>query len=1193
MISLIRILWIIFLHYIGNHVLILSCCFLLSFFCDFFFYSRLDGRDFRNRPGVEDAQPVAELISSDGNALLLGTWVAECILHKKIGAFVLDFKNKAHVMEKMYRARATMKMYAENSPHKDGHNLSLFKKAEKVVHATGALIDEITQKNMQRSGLKILADHKDPESQEIQVAKRSISDPKSIYYNIDAPPIAAFIVFEHSESFARCLRDHTQYAHYPMRWFYPNVLKIKGHKINVKRASEPDQILWENLEITNKQKTYLRIRTALITFVLVIGCFIVVLQASIYKAYFAARVPDDAVCSSTVPLLYSNYSAGVDFNDIALVRPPSTTQNALDAQCVAATGNKGAFFAVYSSSSVVDNHVPAYSDIYDLSACSLESTLDSFDNTQTITTIVNGVTTTLTYYGGRKNGLCPDPRRNRYCPCVSTTEKTDCYSRDCYFPSTSKDSECEAFSASSVGACYCYQELAALVNSGGVIETLNKINSLKSGPCGNFYSQYSLSVGLTYVSVLVTTIVNVLLRIFLKKLAKHEARSNTDEEQGSVMTKIFLSNYATMAIIILVAYGKAKNLPAVLKTLHIFAGVYDDFTPGWYGQVGYFLITTSILQSFSPLVANLFMCYIGKPLLRWYHHARVKALKSHSIVMQHDLNMLEVGPVFDSTDHTAQLLTLLFFSMTFAPGLPLLMPLCCFTFVLYFRVDKLLLCRYYQAPPHIGDATIRLVVHLLPIAAIVRLGFACWMLSCPDTAFGKGAREATGTGVAYKQFLETARGSATNVLNFANDRIFQPHTFPLFVLLLIIAACILLMRIYQEIPIHLLFSRFLDCLNSLTADGHASADARKLAQVARRNNEVAETKSKSRNKHNDYDDSGHHSDDLISLWSLAKLNDPLRQQSAAYTRDYFRYVKHRDEIPNSCYEMFAYAHLTKLSDLDKEQGWQLEERGDFIVRTKVFLDAAKRVDGSRARVGERKKTYEVVADNKCFSYDIEKVPAYATAMRGLREGTTSIIEYKHMSSAGINTGNGSHNYAAAANVYDESDLANSVLNQYQGPVSAQPNYDTHLDATLQSTDRTKPSNSVQRPKTGQQVIPLNIESSPSHGSGASRPGTSAASRPSTSAGTAATSGGTGGNFTFDDFANMDFSGDQITKQNTHANMGNTVSPSHNAGSPHLHSKHGRDSQGHGNNDKIHISKEQKHKRKQRQQQGSEHSDNEP
>lgn len=176
-------------------------------------------------------------------------------------------------------------------------------------------------------------------------------------------------------------------------------------------------------------------------------------------------------------------------------------------------------------------------------------------------------------------------------------------------------------------------------------------------------------------------------------LATQEAHASTDLEQGSIVLKIFLSNYATVALIILVAYGKAPSLPPVLRILHIFNGVYGDFNGAWYGQIGFYLASTFLVQSFSPLVFHLVRYYTLQPLLRAWHHKRVAERRSHSIATQRALNLLEVGPVFDSTDHSAQLLTLLFVQMTFGCGIPLLTPLCLVAFVCYFRVDKLLLCR--------------------------------------------------------------------------------------------------------------------------------------------------------------------------------------------------------------------------------------------------------------------------------------------------------------------------------------------------------------------------------------------------------------------------------------------------------------------------------------------------------------------
>lgn len=83
----------------------------------------LNKPDWKMRPPVEGAHVVMDC-SNTHNQMHLGTWVAECTLHKGIGSFIASFKDKQYLMEKLYRCRARMKMYAENSTHEGGHKLN-------------------------------------------------------------------------------------------------------------------------------------------------------------------------------------------------------------------------------------------------------------------------------------------------------------------------------------------------------------------------------------------------------------------------------------------------------------------------------------------------------------------------------------------------------------------------------------------------------------------------------------------------------------------------------------------------------------------------------------------------------------------------------------------------------------------------------------------------------------------------------------------------------------------------------------------------------------------------------------------------------------------------------------------------------------------------------------------------------------
>lgn len=324
--------------------------------------------------------------------------------------------------------------------------------------------------------------------------------------------------------------------------------------------------------------------------------------------------------------------------------------------------------------------------------------------------------------------------------------------------------------------------------------------------------------------------------------------------------------------------------------------------------------------------------------------------------MQHDLNMLEVGPVFDSTDHTAQLLTLLFFSMTFAPGLPLLMPLCGFAFLLYFNIDKFLLCRFYQRPPQLGDAAIKIVIKVLPYAAVIRLAIAIWMFG--NDRIIPVEDSSAGQAEALNQLRED--GNANGVA----AKIFRENTFPLFVLILLIVAAKLIMLFFEYFPLVWLF---------------------KFCFIVLR-----ESSAKNRHHHHKKEDAKGEPEYTVHPWELVKRgNDVNRQQVAPFTGEYMRFVKHKDEIPDTCVDMCSYAYLTNIEEAEQEEGWEMRNSGDYVIKVKVFTEVKKK---SRHKRGDLKKTYEVVADHRCATYNIEKIPKYVIPMQGLREGTLSMME---------------------------------------------------------------------------------------------------------------------------------------------------------------------------------------------------------
>ena len=183
------------------------------------------------------------------------------------------------------------------------------------------------------------------------------------------------------------------------------------------KAPEPDQIVWENLEVTQKRKWYLRTRTGLITAGLVIICFVIILQASIYKQKFSSKIPSSDLCKNTVPELYNSQASTLSSTDVShydLYRPPSSKVKDYDKSC--ANVVKETFYAVYSEKSkefccfnritlhrCADFSAPVVH--YDIAAC-YNTTAHSKD-------------------------MCPTLGQSSYCPCVSIVDSSKCSSAEC------------------------------------------------------------------------------------------------------------------------------------------------------------------------------------------------------------------------------------------------------------------------------------------------------------------------------------------------------------------------------------------------------------------------------------------------------------------------------------------------------------------------------------------------------------------------------------------------------------------------------------------------------------------------------------------------------------------------------------------------------------------------------------------
>ena len=232
------------------------------------------------------------LPQNSGLPIHIGTWVAECVVHRNDGKLIRRFRNQQYLMERLaqYKAQIKMLLYdARDSELKDSKkrkNLSKLKKVEQKLLKTAAKIDRLalksrksahsmSQKEMNSDKMMLIKNEEEEKVGSTSLTAKPASQSRRFCccccsnsgekYIADSngqsnkspdkqtgdysSAVMGFVTFEYNESFARCLEDYTRFGSFPMSLFFPGKLRFKGRKLHVKRAPEPDQIIWENLEV--------------------------------------------------------------------------------------------------------------------------------------------------------------------------------------------------------------------------------------------------------------------------------------------------------------------------------------------------------------------------------------------------------------------------------------------------------------------------------------------------------------------------------------------------------------------------------------------------------------------------------------------------------------------------------------------------------------------------------------------------------------------------------------------------------------------------------------------------------------------------------------------------------------------------------------------------------------------------------
>jgi len=817
-------------------------------------------------------------------------WVAQVSIARPVGKRIRRYVKARSLVSKLKRARAKVKMYKEDTPHPDGADKARQEAAQREVDALQARVDRVHARI------------------EAATARRA------------SVALAAYVVFNHRESVRRCMQDYAGADRWFWRWVQAPPLRLRRrHRLQVRGAPEPSNILWENLETSSRNRCMRRTVTALVMLLLLALSFALIFVAQQRKTEFQDRTASLSLCNDLPAVFFGGYAQAKDAGGGS--NPKLERNRTLDAGCAADN-----FHLTYqgASQSVADAAVTSYN----ISARCVDPCVpSSFDGSVVCRTLA----------------------------CVDTSYQSFGY-------------ECQSYELGARVACYCKATLIDRITQKGLISGARDLLDNEVDICGDFARDFLLANSLALAASMAIVAVNFALKTILKALSRFERHHSVSSEARAITTKVFIAQFINTGLLILLVFGRLPNdqkLP-VLQDMGVMDGEIDSFNKDWYLQVGANIVLTMIINTLAPHVP---------PCSRYCCRERLRRRRSkvRKAVTQEQLDSLYTGPVFTIGPRYAVMLNVFFVCFLYAPGIPVLYMVGAASFLLGYWLDKLFLLRLYRRPPQYDEVLAKLAGSLLPWALVLHLMFACWMYGentllksdvidaslLSDFGVDSGGDSSQNLDQAYEDFV---RDSEDWDKLGVTPRLIRTNVFPL-ALLLVLLIIITLVRLTAWRLVKNVLIRVKRCL---------------LCQCCRRRRA-----------------------------RIGPEDDELRERRELERELGVKLSRHVTVVAVPGYNDIFFQRLPKgkrrLSHRKKAAGWtvQLGTEGTALL-FKTWLDSGVS-NGCFHEAGQRKRTWEVVADEGLHSYRLEDNAEYmaALAAREEREAAEAAELAEATKSAGV------------------------------------------------------------------------------------------------------------------------------------------------------------------------------------------------
>ena len=200
----------------------------------------------------------------------------------------------------------------------------------------------------------------------------------------------------------------------------------------------------------------------------------------------------------------------------------------------------------------------------------------------------------------------------------------------------------------------------------------------------------------------------------------------TETEKLEMTTKVtFFVQYFNTAFLLLLVNADLGEQPF---SFGLTGGIESDFDKTWFKVIGNTIVGTMIFSAVFPLMEafGFFgLRLLSRVLDRGFNLDPYKTKKTS---IQAYINTY-AGPLYLMHFKYSALLNIIFVTMTYGYGIPILFPIAAFGIVVLYLVEKTMLYYAYRLPPMYDERLSQSVINMLSYAPLIYLGFGYWMAS--------------------------------------------------------------------------------------------------------------------------------------------------------------------------------------------------------------------------------------------------------------------------------------------------------------------------------------------------------------------------------------------------------------------------------------------------------------------------------